>query len=149
MRFVEDKQFKNGQVPIGEIQFNPKSRDDIPATLIRIQRLYCDDGARTKLFEVLEEQLLPGTDMRRGRPGMLLWRIFVLGVLKMAIHCTFDRLGSLADRHSNVRKMLGHMDFGDNQKYPVEILVDNVSLLTEDVLERINEVVLPFGHRVL
>ena len=45
---------------------------------------------------------------------MSLWRILVLGVVKMAIDCYFDRLGNLADRHGDMRMMLRHSDFGDD-----------------------------------
>ncbi len=108
-----------------------------------------DDTARTKIFEILEKRLLPDTDLQRGRPGMSLWRILVLGVLKMAIDCDFDRLGNLVARHSDVRMMLGHSEFGDDTTYHVQTLVDNVSLLTEEVLEEISEAVVACGHREL
>ena len=77
MRIVEDTQFKLGQVPIEEITFHPKDRDDIPAVLKGLQHLYCDPTARQKIFEILEKQLLPNIDLQRSRPGMALWRVFV------------------------------------------------------------------------
>ncbi len=55
MRLVEDTQFQLGQVPIDEIQFDPKCRDDIPAVLRGLQGLYKDETARTKIFEILEK----------------------------------------------------------------------------------------------
>ena len=69
MRLVEDTQFQLGQVPIDEIQFDPKCRDDIPAVLRGLQGLYMDDTVRTKIFEILEKRLLPDTDLQRGCPG--------------------------------------------------------------------------------
>ena len=80
---------------------------------------------------------------------MSLWRIFVLGVLKMAIDCDFDRLRNLADWHKQVRMMLGHSEFGNDTTYHVQTLVDNVSLLTEEVLEEISEAVVACRHREL
>ena len=82
MRVVEDTQFKLGQVPIDQMEFFPKDRDDIPAVLYGLKHLYCDTTARKKIFEILEKRLLPGINLQRGRPGMSLWRIFVLGVLQ-------------------------------------------------------------------
>ncbi len=79
MRIVEDTQFKLGQVPVEEITFHPKGRDDIPAALKGLQHLYCDATDQQKVFEILEKQLLPNIDLQRGRPGMALWRVFVLG----------------------------------------------------------------------
>ena len=103
MRSVVVTQCELGQVPIDQITFHPKDRDDIPATLLALQHLYCDETARPKLFEILEKRLLPDVDLRRGRPGMALWRIFVLAVVKMAIDCDFDRLRNLADNHQQLR----------------------------------------------
>ena len=67
----------------------------------------------------------------------------------MAIDCDFDRLGNLAARHGDVHMMLGHSEFGDNTTYHVQTLVDNVSLLTEEVLEEISEAVVACRHREL
>ncbi len=108
-----------------------------------------DDTARTKIFEILEKRLLPDTGLQRGRPGMSLWRILVLGVVKMAIDCDCDRLSDQANNHRWLPMMLGHSDFGDDTTYHVQTLVDNVSLLTEEVLEEINEAVAACGHREL
>ena len=149
MRVVEDTQFKLGQVPIDQIEFFPKDRDDIPAVLYGLQHLYCDTTARKKIFEILEKRLLPGINLQRGRPGMSLWRIFVLGVLQKALDCDFDRLRNLADHHRQVRQMLGHADFFDKTPYQLQTIIDNVSLLTEDILEEINKVVVDCGHRLV
>ncbi len=67
----------------------------------------------------------------------------------MAIDCDFDRLGNLAARHGDVCMMLGHSEFGDDTTYHVQTLVDNVGLLTEEVLEEISEAVVACGHREL
>ena len=149
MRVVADPQFKLGQIPIDQIRFHPKDRDDIPAVLRGLQHLYCDETARAKIFEILEKRLLPEVDLERGRPGMPLWRIYVLGVVKMALDCDFDRLRNLADHHGQLRQMLGHTDFYDGPPYQLQTVIDNVSLLTEDVLEEINEVVVACGHRLV
>ena len=149
MRSVVDTQFELGQIPIDQITFHPKDRDDIPAVLYGLQHLYCDETARAKIFEILQKRLLPDVDLRRGRPGMALWRIFVLAVVKLAIDCDFDRLRNLADNHRQLRQMLGHADFYDKTSYQLQTIIDNVSLLTEDVLEEINEVVVACGHRLV
>ncbi len=149
MRIVKDPQFKLGEAPIGEIVFNPKSRDDVPAVLRGLQHLYCDPVTRKKIFEILEENLCPDVSHRRGRPGMSLWRIFVLGVLQKAIDCDFDRLVDYANNHEKVRQMLGHADFGEKQYYQLQTVMDNVSLLTEETLEDINRVVVASGHRLV
>ena len=49
--------------------------------------------------------------LERGRPGMDLWQVFVLGVMQKALNCDFDRLLDYAEHHEQVRQMLGHADF--------------------------------------
>ena len=99
MREIHRRQFQLGQVPIDKIRIDPKSRDDIPAVLKGLQHLWCDEGLRARLLALLDEHVLPEVDRTVGRPGMQLWRILVLGVLKQGLACDFDRLHDLANHH--------------------------------------------------
>lgn len=146
MRKVQECQFGLGQVPIGEIDLDPKSRDDIPAVLRGLQLLY--EERRPELWALLEAGVCPESDHRLGRPGMELWRILVLGVLKQGLACDFDRLHELANQHRTVRAMLGHGDF-DVHEYQYQTVVDNVSLLTPELLRKVNRLVVETGHRVV
>ena len=114
-----------------------------------LQALYMDEEIRKKVFEILKKRVRPQVDHNRGRPGMDLWRIFVLGVVKQALDCDFDRLQSLACSYLELRQMLGHADVFGGPKYELQTIIDNVSLLTEDVLLEINEVVVRCGHNLL
>ncbi len=149
MRVVRKSQFELGQVPIDQIKFNSKSRDDVPAVLRGLQHLYCDPLTRKKIFEILKKRLRPDVSLERGRPGMDLWQVFVLAVIQKALNCDFDRLLDYADHHEKLRQMLGHADFYDKKEQVQQSVIDNVSLLTEDILEEINRVVLTCGHRLV
>ena len=149
MRKVIDSQLKLGQVPIAEIKINPKDRDDIPAVLAGLQALYMDAPVRKKIFEILEAHLCPEVDHTRGRPGMNLWCILVLGVLKQALDIDFDRLRNLAAEHRSLRQMLGYTECMEEMEYSLQTIIDNVSLLSEEVLREINEVVVRCGHKRL
>ena len=46
----------------------------------------------------VEEGILPGVDRTVGRPGMELWQILVMGVLKQGLGCDFDRLQELVNQ---------------------------------------------------
>ena len=96
-----------------KIWIDPKSRDDIPAVLKGLQHIWSDEELRARLFALLDAHVLPETDREVGRPGMALWRILVLGVLKQGLGCDFDRLHNLANHHETVRAFLGHGDFAD------------------------------------
>ncbi len=146
MRKTHDSQCDLWKVPIADIVFDPKDRDDIPAVLMGLQALYVAPEIRAKVFEILGRHVRPEVSHRHGRPGMDLWRIFVLAVVKMALDCDFDRLTNLANHHRTLRQTLGHAEFGDRTKYALQTVIDNVSLLTEEALQEINKVVVACGH---
>ena len=148
MREVHRRQFQIGQVPIEKIWINPKSRDDIPAVLKGLQYIWSDEKLRARLFALLDEHLVPEADRTVGRPGMELWQVLVLGVLKQGLGCDFDRLHDLANHHETIRAFLGHSDFGDRTRYEYQTVVDNVSLLTPELLSAVGQLVVESGHKV-
>ena len=148
MREVHRRQFEFGQVPVEKIWIDPKSRDDIPAVLKGLQHIWSDEELRARLFALLDEHVLPETDREVGRPGMALWRILVLGVLKQGLGCDFDRLHDLANHHETVRAFLGHGDFADKTYYEYQTVLDNVCLLTPELLSEVGRLVVESGHAV-
>ena len=121
MRKVENTQMEFGEIAIGEIEIDAKSRDDIPAALRGIQHLYTNKRLRQQISTLLSEQVCPGINLKVGRPGMDLWRVLVLAVLKQGLGCDFDRLQELANKHITVREMLGHSNrfYQDETSYSV------------------------------
>ena len=151
MRIVENTQMHFGEIAIAQIELDSKSRDDIPAVLKGLQHIYTNPPLRERVFALLLEQVRPGVDLKVGRPGMDLWRIFVLAVLKQGLGCDFDRLQELANQHQTVRQMLGHGDgFRKDQTsyYQLQTLIDNVSLLGPQLLSQIGQVIVQSGHEV-
>ena len=148
MREVHRSQLQLGEVAIDKIWINPKSRDDIPAVLKGLQHIWCDEALREQLYALLDEHILPEADRTVGRPGMDLWQILVLGVLKQGLGCDFDRLHELTNHHDTIRAFLGHGDFGDKTHYEYQTVVDNVSLLTPELLSAVGRLVVESGHKV-
>lgn len=148
MRNVKNPQLHFGEVDISDIQINPSSRDDIPAILKGLQYIYTHDEAQEKVFSVLEGIIEPTISTELGRPGMELWRIFVLATLKLGLNCDYDRLEELANQHNTLRQMLGHSGWEDTTYYKLQTIIDNVSKLTPAVLADINQVIVEVGHEV-
>ncbi len=148
MRIIKKLQLELAETAIENIKFNPKSRDDIPAVLIGLQYIYSDPRTKQKLFSLLEEKFSPKVNLKVGRPGMDIWRVVVLGVLKQGLGCDFDRLCELANHHGVVRQMLGHSDYEQQYFYEVRNVVDNVSLLAPQLLSEIGKLVVESGHEV-
>ena len=126
-----------GQVAIEEIEIDESSRDDIPPLLLGLRHVYADRSVRARWFEILEQGILPEVSHTKGRPGMELWRILVMGLLKQVLGCDFDRLHERVNQHPTVRTFLGHSDFWDETRYRYPTVVPNVSLRTPDVAGRV------------
>lgn len=148
MRKVIDLQMKLGETPILEVKFDPRSRDEIPKLLRGLQAIYADVQLRGEIFQVLLDIAPPSVNPNNGRKGMDLWKIFVLGTLRLNCNWDFDKLLEIANNHFRVRQMLGHGPMDADYQYSLQTLRDNLSLLTPDVLNRINPIVVAHGHKI-
>jgi len=148
---------KLGELAIGDIKLDSKSRDDIPQILRGLQHIYTTPELRGEIFailqEVLPERQIEGktvkADPNNGRPGMTQWQILVLGVLRLGLNADYDRIQELANEHKTLRQMLGHSDWADEKYYNLQTLKDNLRLFTPEILDRINRVIVRAGYRVL
>ena len=130
------------------IELDIKSRDDIPALLIGLQYLYTQEALRDRLFALMDEFILPGINKKVGRPGMAMWSILVMAVVKQGLGCDFDRLHDSANQHMALRQFLGHADIEDKKCYHYQTLVDNVSLLNPELPGKVNQLIVESGHTV-
>ena len=140
---------KLGEIAISAIKINLKSRDDIPPLLLGLQHIYTNADLRDAVFKILEANILIDIDPQNGRPGMDLWTILVLGVLRVNLNWDYDRLEEMANNHKTIRGMLGHGSFDDDYEYKLQTLKDNVHLLTPEIVEKINQVVVQAGHSLV
>ncbi len=162
MRKVINPQMELGSKPIEAIEFNPRSRDDIPAVLKGIQYVYSNKALRERIFSLLKEELFrkqggeedagaasekSGLDPNNGRPGMDLWTVLVLALVKQGLGCSFDRLAELASQHMDLRRMLG-IGWMESPEFTSRTVARNVQLLTPELLRKINREVLKAGQRL-
>jgi hypothetical protein len=149
MRKVMDPQMKLGEIDISQIEFDERSRDDIPKVLKGLQQIYINPEARAEVFAILEEMIPAGVSRGNGRPGMDLWRILVLGSVRLCCDLDYDRLHELANNHKTLREMLGHEWLDEKARYSLKTIKNNVSLLTPEAIEKVNDVVVRLGHKAL
>jgi len=149
MRKVIDSQMKFGEVDISKIEFDPQSRDEIPKLLMGLQEIYCNRKVRDEVFTVLRDLIPEDVDQNNGRRGMDLWKILVLGTLRLNCNWDYDKLLDIANNHKTLKLMLGHSSVYDDYYYPLQTLKDNLSLFTPEVLDRINRIVLQHGHQLI
>jgi len=146
MRSFEPSLWQSDASDIDAVTFDPKSRDDIPQLLRGLQYLYMTESCRVEVLQILDEVIPEEIDRTTGRPGMALWRILVMGVLRLNLNWDYDRLCEMVNEHRTIRQMLGHGRVDDGHRYHVQTLKDNVSLLTPEIVDRINQVVVKAGH---
>ncbi|MGB5747771.1 MAG: ISNCY family transposase [Desulfobacterales bacterium] len=148
MRKVIDLQMEFWKKDIANIEFDLQSRDEIPKLLMGLQYIYRTSCLRQKVFKVLK-QIVPKKSHENGRPGMDLWKILVLGTLRLNCNWDYDKVQEMANNHHQLREMLGHSKTDFESKYPLQTIRDNIVLLTPPILDEINQVVVKAGHSII
>jgi hypothetical protein len=138
-----------GQTPIDKIKIDMRSRDEIPKLLLGLQHIYCNQELRQGVFNILETMIPGHTNSKTGRPGMDLWKILVMGTIRLNCNWDYDKLQEIINNHRTIRQMLGHGMMDDDKTYPLQTLKDNISLLTSEVLDEINTLVVKEAHKLL
>jgi hypothetical protein len=149
MRNIKENQMTFGQVDIGEITFHPRCRDEIPKLLRGLQHIYCTPEIKEKVFSILQTLVPEEVNTEEGRPGMDLWTIFVLGTMRLSCNWDYDKLQEMANNHNTLRRMVGIPPWDYQTSYALQTLKDNVALLTPEILDRINRVVVEAGHALV
>lgn len=150
MRKRFDQQLTLGTTPISEVKIPHRSRDELPHVLAGLQHIYCTPDLNSEIFTILEEKICKGKQ-KTGRFGMSLWEILVLGTVRLCLDTNWDRLEHLSNYDTLIRGILGVLptDFSQGKLYKYQTLRDNVALLDEATLEKINDVVVRAGHRIV
>jgi len=86
MRTAIVSQLQLGEIDIATIKIDPCSRDDIPQLLRGLQYLYYDDTLRKEVFQILEKLSPQKISTEMGRSGMMWWKIFVMGALRLNLN---------------------------------------------------------------
>ena len=113
MRFFEPSLWQTGESSIADVILDPTSRDDIPQLLFGLQYLYSTPWVRTEVLQILDEVLPEEIDRTTGRPGMVLWRILVMGVLRLNLNweSALNRTNRFAKSGKNSTRRPFDMEF--------------------------------------
>lgn len=148
MRKRFDAQIGLGQIPIEKVPIPDKSRDELPPVLAGLQWIFATPEINEEVFALLEEKVV-GDKKDTGRPGMDLWHILVLGVVRLALDCDYDRLEHVAEYDRLVRAIMGLADFEGEEQFHHKTIGDNVCHVDAELLEKINEIVVKNGRQAL
>ena len=148
MRKVIDLQMEFWKTDIANIEFDLESRDEIPKLLMGLQYIYRTPSIRAQVFDILK-QIVPIKSQENGRPGMDLWKILVLGTLRLNCNWDYDKVQEMANNHHKLRQMLGHRQTDFQANYALQTIRDNITLLTPQILDEINQIVVKAGHSLV
>ena len=137
------------EMQVDQVTLDANSRDDIPQLLKGLQYIFLNPILLEQVLKILDGIFPKDIDLNNGRPGMDMWSIFVMGVLRLNLNCDYDRLHNLVNNHKTIRQILGHGVVDDQDCYYLQTLKDNVSLLTPEILDQINQVVVNTGHALI
>lgn len=151
MRKRFDSQLVLGQTPIEKVAIPGKSRDELPPVLAGLQWIFKTPEINEEVFALLEAKVSEGKkNHATGRPGMDLWHILVLGVVRSALGCDYDRLEHTANYDMLVRRIMGLPDFcGEDAALHGRTIRDNVALVDDELLASINGIVARRGVDLL
>jgi transposase, IS5 family len=148
MRKRFDQQLDMRIVPICDIKIPTKSRDELPPTLRALQYIFTTASINEKIFALLEEKICKGKK-KTGRPGMDLWHILVLAVVRQSLDTNWDRLTHIANYDFMVRNILGVVPDATDYEFEYQNILDNVSLVDEILLQKINDIVVEAGMQLI
>jgi transposase, IS5 family len=150
MRQRFEQQMTLGTIPIGETKITTKKRSGkLPDLCAALKEIFITPEWNERLFAILESRVISGKK-RTGRRGMDLWQIFVLAQIRMLLNTSYEELNDLANNHSLIRQIMGvEKGFGyERYEFRYQNIIDNVSLLDDDTVRELNQVILEFGHQV-
>lgn len=150
MRKRFEEQTSLGITPISEVEIRTKSRDEMPPILVALQTIFTTPELNEKIFSILETKICKGKK-ETGRSGMNLWHILVLSIVRHGCNTNWDKLHYYSNNDLSLRQIMGvHSDFQKNYfEFEYQTILDNVSLLDGETINKINAVVVEYGMQLL
>lgn len=149
-KFIQQKSI--GVESISEVSIPNITRDELPPVLKALQHIFITSELNEKVFKILSKSS-GNVNVNKGRKGMSLWEILVLAVIRNSLDTNYDRLHDFANYHVLVRSIMGvHVEFGynkDAQQYGLQTIKDNVKLLSSEIIDEINLLVIETGHSLV
>jgi len=149
MRKRFEQQITIGQKRIEDIEVNLKCRDAFPKLVLALKKIFITPEYNEKVLDILDEKILKDKK-KTGRTGMNLWTIFVLAQTRLCLNISYDRLHDMANNHTIFRQILGIETSHEYEKIELEYqrIIDNIDLLDDQTLIKINDVIIEMGHKV-
>ena len=150
MRKTFEQQFTLCRLPISETPIPTGKRGGaLPKLCAALKEIFITPEWNERVFEILKAKITVGKK-QTGRPGMDLWQIFVLSQVRLCQNISYDELYHIANYDTMIRQLMGVESGFGYEKYQFEYqnIFDNVSLLDDETVRELNQVIVEFGHEV-
>jgi hypothetical protein len=149
MRKRFEQQIEIGQLLIQDTQISLKSKDSLDELMAALKEIFVTPEYNEKIFSILEDTISKGKQ-KTGRKGMDLWQLFVLSQVRLCIGASYERLVHLANYDHLIRQIMGveKQPFFERTTFEYQNIYDNVTLLDDETVKQLNEVIIAFGHDI-
>ncbi|MDF1576320.1 MAG: ISNCY family transposase, partial [Bacteroidales bacterium] len=148
MRKRFEQYMELGTIPIGETKITTQQRSGAyPALCSALKEIFITPKWNERVFEILEARVMAGKK-QTGRPGLALWQIFVLAQVRLLKNLSYEDLHYIANHDYLIRQIMGiERGLGyERRELRYQNIVDNVSLLDDETVRELNQVIVEFGH---
>lgn len=150
MRKRFEQQLTIGLLLIEDTKIPTKKRSGVlPGLCSALKEIYINPRYNEKVFRILEDKIFPNNN-ETGRRGMDLWQIFVLSQVRLCKNISYEELHDLANHHTMIRQIMGIETINTYEKKEIgyQRIVDNVGLLDDETVVKLNNIIIEFGHDV-
>ncbi len=149
MRKRFEQQLRTGQVPIHDLEINLRSRDSCVYLIWTLKEVFTTPEYSAKIFSILQKRILSGKKAAC-HPGMDLWQIFVLSLVRLGLNIGYDGLHTMANNDRMLCTLMGiETEIGFEKKnFEYQQILDNISLLDDETVGEMNELIVEPRHEV-
>jgi len=141
-----------GAKQIEDTELPEKSRDELLGIFKVLKLVFTTKEYQQRVFECVSHLNKKVGQSNNGRPGMSLWEIVCLNVVRVALNTNYDRLHWLANYDSLLRQLMGveyYEGYKETKQYSLTVIKENLLLLDEPTIENLNRIILEIGSGVL
>lgn len=124
-----------------------KTRDDIDKLALGLNEIFKNKNLRNMIVNKIKDSMRLSSKI--GREGMDYWKIFIFGVVRVALNIDYDRLQNLMNNHIGLRRLIGHGDLDNHKQYSLTSVKENIAILTSDLLDEINTQIVQHGRNII
>lgn len=149
MRQAYSQQLRLDCQAVPNVKLNLNCRHELIPVLRALQHVYQHAELRDQMLALVAQDVNRDSVDDRGRKGLDYWTILVLAAVRLGCGLDYDQLQDLAENHRVLRQIMGIGDWDEATSFHWSRLRSNVSLVSTETLDQINQLVVAAGHRLV